>query len=463
MKTVIDLETILAPLSDDRPVGDDLRYSSVYDEIKEARRADDLLDRGDWQREIKTSDWGTVIKLASEALSTRTKDLQIAAWLTEALVNTDGFAGLTTGLQILNGSLQGYWEKVYPEIEEGDLDFRAAPFEFMNDKFGIYVSQIPLTDPTVTNGYSFIKWQESREVGYEADTRDRFGSTDYNKAAAREEKIAEGKPSAEDFDAAVAQTSLAWYESLAADLARAEAEAKQLDALLDDKFGSQAPSLSRLLGAIEESGRFVIRTLKAKGGREPVPQGVAEQPSQASQEPEAQPKRGVLSRLFKRHQEAAPGAEPEGGGGMAQLETMDEVRTPGPFSDSRRLETARWEEALGALESVGLQEALEKLLSASCSAPSVRERNRYRLLMARLCLEADRPDLARPIAEELHALIEELHLDRWESPLWIAEVLDALYQCLTRGEPGDEDTSRARELFQRLCTTDITKAISYRL
>ena len=463
MKTTIDLETILTPLSDDQPTGEDLRYAPVYDEIKEARRADDLLDRGDWQRDIKTSDWSAVIKLASEALSTKTKDLQIAAWLTEALVNTDGFAGLATGLQILNGFLQHYWEQVYPKIEDGDLDFRAASFEFMNDKFGVYITQIPLTDPAVSNGYSFIKWQESRTVGYEADTRDRYGSTDYNKVTAREEKIAEGKPAAEDFDAAVAQTSLAWYESLAADLARAEEEAKKLDGLLDEKFGSQAPSLSQLLGAIDESGRLMTRTLKAKGGREPTPQGTAEQPSQASQEPEAQPKRGVLSRLFKRHQEAAPATETDSSDEMNRLEAMSEVRMPGPFSDSRRLEAARWEEALATLENVGIQEAIESLLTASCSAPSVRERNRYRLLMARLCLEADRPDLARPIVEELHALIEELHLDRWESPLWIAEVLDALYQCLTRGEPSDEDTSRARELFQRLCTTDITKAISYRL
>ena len=206
----------------------------------------------------------------------------------------------------------------------------------------------------------------------------------------------------------------------------------------------------------------MTRTLKDKRGREPSPKPAAERPAQVPQEPEAQPKRGVLSRLFKRHQEAS-GAEPEGGEEMAQSEAMDNVRTPGPFSDSRRLEAARWEEALAALETVGIKEALEKLLSASCSAPSVRERNRYRLLMAKLCLEADRPDLARPIVEELHALIDELHLDRWESPLWIAEVLDALYQCLTRGEPSDEDTSRARDLFQRLCTTDITKAMIYRL
>ncbi|MGV8073224.1 MAG: type VI secretion system protein TssA [Syntrophobacteraceae bacterium] len=463
MKTAIDLETILAPLAGDSPVGEDLRYTSVYDEIKEARRADDLLDRGDWQRDIKTSDWYTVIKIASEALSTKSKDLQIAVWLTEALLNTDGFAGLLAGLRILNGFLQDYWEHVYPVIEDDDLDFRAACFEFINDKFGVYVAQIPVTDPTATNGYSFIKWQESRSVGYEADTHDRYGSTDYGKAAAREEKIAEGKMTAEDFDAAVALTSLAWYESLRADLALSQEEAKKLDGLLDEKFGSQAPSLAQFLGAIEECGRFVTRAIKDKGGREPVRKPAAEQPSQAPLESEEQPKKGYIARLFNRHQETAPGTVPEEGEEMTQPEAMNDVRTPGPFSDSRRLETARWDEALAVLETDGIGAALEKLLSASCSAPSVRERTRYRLLMAKLCLEADRPDLARPIAEELHALIEELHLDRWESPLWIAEVLDALYQCLTRGEPTDDDTGRAAELFQRLCTTDITKAMIYRL
>jgi type VI secretion system protein ImpA len=93
----------------------------------------------------------------------------------------------------------------------------------------------------------------------------------------------------------------------------------------------------------------------------------------------------------------------------------------------------------------------------------VRERSRYRLLMARLCLKAERPDLARPIVEELHALIQELHLERWESPRWGAQVLDALYQCLTKGEPSEDDLGKARLLFQQLCTTDVTKAISYRI
>ncbi len=129
-------------------------------------------------------------------------------------------------------------------------------------------------------------------------------------------------------------------------------------------------------------------------------------------------------------------------------------------SDSGSLERAVWERALETLEVSGVQEALDQLLSATYRAPSVRERCRYRLLMAKLCLMADRSDLARPIVEEVHALCEELHLERWESPLWMGELLGTLYLCLVSGSPSDEDVQKAKLLFRKLCTTDVTKAMT---
>ncbi len=147
---------------------------------------------------------------------------------------------------------------------------------------------------------------------------------------------------------------------------------------------------------------------------------------------------------------------------MTLGEEMVEVEPGSQISDSVTLEMVTWKEALKLLESSGMKNALEKLLTASNSASSVRDMNRYRLLIAKLCLRAERPDLARPIAEGLYALIEELHLERWESPRWIAEVLDALFECLMKGEGSDEDMSRAKVLFERLCTTDVTKAITYK-
>ena len=445
MKRVIDIDAILAPIPGGNPAGEDLRYSPVYDEIKEARRSDDMLDRGDWQREIKTSDWDKVITISVDALTKKTKDLQIAAWFTEALINTEGFNGLVMGLTILNGLLRDYWDNVYPEIEDGDLDFRASPIEFMNDKLWPCIKQVSLTDTSVTPGYSWLKWQESRRVGHEADIRNQYGDVDDKKKKARDELIAEGKLTGEDFDSAVALSSGTYYESLAKDMASCIKAFETFDRILDEKFGSNPPRLMEFKKSIKDCEHLVSKILKEKIGSEPVP------------EPEPETDRPTVEQEKAKKKEGEPLLSPEGVSPVTVMPLLT-----GRFADSGTLEAAMWEKAVETLNTSGIKKALGQLLEASCSATSVRQRNRYQLLMAKLCLKADRPDLARPIMESLHTLIEELNLERWESPKWIAEVLDALYQCLTKGEPSSDDIGRSKVLFQRLCTTDVTKAIVYR-
>jgi type VI secretion system protein ImpA len=470
MSDNIDLEAILAPIPGDNPAGENLRYEPLYEEIREARRADDPLAQGDWQRDIKRADWDKVIDLSLQCLASRSKDLQIAAWLTEGLIKKEGFQGLVLGFQILNSFMEQYWDSCYPEIEEGDLEYRAAPMEFMNEKLWVCVREVPLTDESRTNGYSWLKWKESREVGYENDLRNRYGDIDESKKSLRDERIGEGKLTAEDFDAAVALSSKEYYEALARQITTAYQEFSTLDGLVDQKFGKAAPRLAELKGAIEDCDQLVTKILKDKGGRQPT----------LPAEPAKEKSGGVLSRLFKRQREV-PSEHGESPSQVLPIRRkgpiMDETGTPSaientapyPYplnlqqiSDTGNLEKAVWEEVIQTFEGSGMKEALDKLLAASFSAPSVREKNRYRLLMAKLCLRAERPDLAKPVIEELYSLIEELHLERWESPLWIAEVLDTLYQCLSAGEPSDDELTRAKVLFQRLCTTDVTKAMMYR-
>lgn len=451
MKPPIDAGAVLAPIAGENPAGEDIRYSQTYEDIKEARRADDLLDRGAWQTEVKTSDWEKVQKLATEALTNKTKDLQIAAWLTEALIATDGFEGLLTGLKIVTGLLTGYWDSLYPLIEEGDLDYRAAPLEFMNEKLWSAVKGIPLTDRKSTPGYSWLKWEESRQVGYEKDARNQWGDTDDAKKRKRDEQIRDGKITAEEFDSAAALSSKGFYQVLAAAAAACREEFRRLDQAVDEKFGAQhAPRLADLGTALEECERLVQRLLKEKGGAEPAPA-----PAKEAAPAEAAPQMGALEAEAMAFQ-----ARPEP---LPQAAVPVTAVLPVRLAEGADIQAdALWQEALRILGSGGMSQALGMLLQASHQAPSVRDRSRCRLLVARLCLRADRPDLARPIIEELHALIEELHLDRWESPLWIAEAVDTLYQCLTQGEPSDEDRARARALFERLCRTDVTKAATYK-
>src|SRR5258708_26951032 len=99
-------EDLLTPIPGENPGGPDIRYDSefpIYDQVKEARRQDDGLSQGDWQRERKVADYARVIRLTQDALATKTKDLQLAAWLVEAQLRVEGFAGLPGGMTLWHG------------------------------------------------------------------------------------------------------------------------------------------------------------------------------------------------------------------------------------------------------------------------------------------------------------------------------------------------------------------------
>ncbi len=454
MKRAIDMDAILAPLPGDNPAGTDMRYLPLYDEIKEARRADDLLDRGEWSRELKTADWNTVISLSTEALSQNTKDLQVAAWLMEALIRTEGFDGVETGLTILIGFLKNFWEHVYPEVEDGDLDYRCGPFEFINDKLSVLLKEISLTDTRVSPGYSWFHWQESVKVGKETETLDQSGSTDYNKKNLRDQLIAEGKLTGEAFESAVQSSSREFYEQLMLMVQSCQDKFQQLDEIVDERFGNHAPKISDFSSTLEDCAVQITKMLKEKRRQEPDPE--------VEQQEQAETGDNEIQEAVSAADEGVRDTSPQRGGGAVLSSPRAGGTSVNRLLGSGGLEEVRWQEAQGKFKSSGIDAAVELLLGAACSAQSTRERSNYHILIAQLCLQARRADLARPVAEQLFAQMEELQLARWESPIWIAEVLDILYRCLTADGASEEDGYRAREILQKICTTDITKAMKYK-
>src|SRR5882757_7777999 len=124
-------EDLLNPIAGPNPGGESLRYDPVYEKIKEARREDDTAPQGDWKRERKIADFNVVIKLATQALAEKSKDLQLAAWLTEGLLRKDGFNGLRRGLELNLSLVTLFWDYLYPQIEDGDVEIRAAPLDWV--------------------------------------------------------------------------------------------------------------------------------------------------------------------------------------------------------------------------------------------------------------------------------------------------------------------------------------------
>jgi type VI secretion system protein ImpA len=257
-------EDVLNPIPGPNPAGADLRYDALYDRIKEAKREDDDAPQGDWQHERKTADWPLVIKVSSEVLATKSKDLQLAAWLTEALLRREGFAGLRSGLGLLRSLLELFWDQLYPpldpEDEYGPASVRAGALERVG-LFDIPIKQVPLNKA----GHDFFKYKESRSVGYEAD------ASDEAKAEARGKAIAEGKMQAEEFDAAFAATPKPFYKALVTDIAGSLETLQALSKTTDEKFGDGAPSFARLRGALEEVQHVAKLLLKRKLEVDPDP------------------------------------------------------------------------------------------------------------------------------------------------------------------------------------------------
>src|ERR1700733_6791848 len=154
-------EDILAPIAGENPSGIDLHYDTkllIYDKIREARRQDDNLAQGDWQSERKTANFPLVVKLGQDTLATVSKDLQVAAWLTEALLRTERFDGLRQGLELTHKMMIEFWDTVYPIIEDGDRELRAVPLAWIGSKLDFPLRSTPI----VGAGYSWFIYKDSR-------------------------------------------------------------------------------------------------------------------------------------------------------------------------------------------------------------------------------------------------------------------------------------------------------------
>ena len=280
---ILDFEALLTAIAGDNAAGKDVRYDGTHDAIKEARRADDPLAQGEWVREIKTSNWSAVIEIATKTLATNSKDLQVASWLTEALVVRYGFPGLRDGLRLLRELQERFWDGLYPEVEEGDMEPRAAPLVWLNERLPLAVRQVPVTQGASGENYAWLHWQESREV-------DNLGRQDQEAMAAA---LADGKITGEQFDKSVESTPLPYYKTLFEDLGQLYQEYEELDRLVDEKFGRQAPTLMELRRAIEDCRILISDIVKKKGGIEPDP---------TPPEPQSKADRGFLSRLLRKEE-----------------------------------------------------------------------------------------------------------------------------------------------------------------
>ena len=270
-------DDLLNPIAGDNPSGANLRYEKVYDQIKEARTEDDeSIPSGAWARTIKRADFNLVIKLAGDALANKSKDLQLAAWLTEAHVKKEGIGLIQPCLKLFQDLQEQFWDTLYPLIEDDDKGMRAVPIEWAANRVSTILREAPIT----RDGLNYYQFRESRAIGYEADAQ-------YNdaKTQAREQAIADGKPTAEDFDKSFNATPKSWYVQMEAAFQSSLETMEALQVYCEDKYGDDGPGFSKLRTALEEVGQVVTALLNDKRKAEPD----APPPEEIVEEPEPEP------------------------------------------------------------------------------------------------------------------------------------------------------------------------------
>jgi len=265
--SVIDLEAMMQPVSEDTPSGEPLQYSGLYDEIRESRRADEKLEQGEWQIQLKVADYRQVINVAVPALAKQTKDLQVAAWLSESLVYEHGFAGLRDSLKLLIGLQENFWETLYPEIDEGDMEGRANAIEWMEAQTAFAIKNAKITG---AEGYTFFDFEDSKrfDIPENFDTLDSSDQEKYQQLQAQAEK--ENRVTSSKWRAAKTATRREFYENLSFIVDECQVEFKELNRIAEEKFDrNQVPGTTNLKKTLDDIHAQVKKLLEEKRAEEP--------------------------------------------------------------------------------------------------------------------------------------------------------------------------------------------------
>ena len=133
-----DLLGLAEPFDGLLPSGVDVRQDAaarpIYLRLKDARAQARTAERtaeaaGD--PVVVPPAWATVRALAVELLGAHAKDLEVAAWLIEALVRLDGFAGLARGFRLTEALVARFWPDVRSN-DEDDAQGRVSPLAGLN-------------------------------------------------------------------------------------------------------------------------------------------------------------------------------------------------------------------------------------------------------------------------------------------------------------------------------------------
>lgn len=133
-----DLSLLLLPISKKKPSGENVRYDSSYRQLQEMRVP----------KPGESVDFLSIEQLCETILTHSSKDLHVAAILTEAWIHLYGLQGLRWGLELILSLSESFWETIYP-YSANDIEVRLSAFVWINEKLSDATLHTPITQPKI--------------------------------------------------------------------------------------------------------------------------------------------------------------------------------------------------------------------------------------------------------------------------------------------------------------------------
>jgi type VI secretion system protein ImpA len=141
---MINVDDLLRPMSSEHPCGGDLSYDPALQEL-------DGLVEGKPETQFSDGEEPNWKQVHQHCVSLfgRTKDLRVTVNLALAELQLEGFPGLASGLRLIRGLLELYWDTIHPKL---DPDFENDPLERVN-----IVSSISTPEGTFGDPLQFLR------------------------------------------------------------------------------------------------------------------------------------------------------------------------------------------------------------------------------------------------------------------------------------------------------------------
>lgn len=267
----MDAESLLKPISDDAPSGDNLEYDPVFTDMELAAQPGEEQQMGDEIKAASDPDYREVRTKALEVLG-RSHDLRAAVFLAEAILPLEGLAGFAQATSYIRGCLEQFWDTCHPELDEDDDNDPTMRINAIQNLAG---------QPGGLGGPSPV---------YRALRRTPLtDSRGFGRFSLRDIEVAEGQitptegeeniPDTASIAAAFQDSDAETLTALHAAASQAAEDVRAISAVFDDKTPGQGPELDALIKLLSSITR---RLGEQAGGAVAVADGEEEETETAS-------------------------------------------------------------------------------------------------------------------------------------------------------------------------------------